>query len=343
MNVARDASEDPYEYDGYLVFNGLFSTNVLNPDFDLEEVVEKELKDFSTGSIDKPGDGYRVLPFTTYVQDNHRIGPNLESNVSDIKSFRYRWEEWEEQEVGGESGLETRPVRESKSVDVYWHFPDFLFIKGNKTQTTKTADLIDLRLGDYVKTKEIQFTPDFLLWILSKYRNNQDLTDNLRANLLHDARIEGEEDRFGQSNVVDNSTDIAQAPNILMGILRGKEMTALEGIFETEGMFVNAELETDGRVHVKAEQDIHGAEPVERMSITLTFLIELLSLYEQWEGLDPDDKYPPIEFFEEIYEECRTQGAEITFPVDEVIDLYRQKGSRDEYQERQTGLGEYRG
>lgn len=341
MTTTQPQGEDQYDYDGYLVFNGLFSTNVINPDFDLDQVVDEELKDFSSGSIDNPGSGYRVLPFVEYTREAHQVGPELESNVSDIKSFRYKWEEWEQGEIGGESGLETRPVRETKSVDVYWQFPDFLFIKGDKTQTSKTAELIDLRLDNYLTTRKIEFSSDFLLWILSKYKNMENLTSNLQANLLRDAKIEGEEDRFGQSNVVDNSTDIAQAPNILMGILRGKEMTALEGVFETNGMFVNAELEVGGRVHVKAEQDIHEAKPIERMCITLTFLIELLSLYEQWEDLNPDDKYPPVEFFEEIYQECRAQGAEITFPVNDVINHYRQKGSRDEYQERQTGLEEY--
>jgi len=66
-----------------------------------------------------------------------------------------------------------------------------------------------------------------------------------------------------------------------------------------------------------------------------------MNLYEEWESLESEEKYPPEEFFRDIYDECQKQGAEITFPVDEVIEKYRRKGNRKEYQERQTGLEEW--
>jgi len=52
-------------------------------------------------------------------------------------------------------------------------------------------------------------------------------------------------------------------------------------------------------------------------------------------------RYPPLEFFIDVYEECERQGIEVTFSIDDVIEEYRQKGSSEDYDEYQSGLGEF--
>lgn len=335
-------SNGQFSYDGRLVFNGLYATKLLDADFDLEHVVTNELKDFSRGTTDNPGSGYHMLNIAERAHESPEIPRQIEDFVHDVYGIRYRYEEWTEGEVASNGdGTEYRSIRSTDSIDVYWHFPDYLFIKGTKTEAEKAGNRINSKFGDYVQTREIGLSPDFLLWILSKYKNNEDLSDELSANLLSDARIEGDEDRFGRSNRVDDSTDIAKATTILMGILRGKQMAFLEGIFGMHGQFVKARIETGGRVHIKADQDIVGANHLKRMSLAVTFLTELVKVYEYWKDLNPKDKYPPVEFFENLYEECERQGAEITFPADDVIETYRQKGNREEYESRQTGVSDF--
>jgi hypothetical protein len=331
-----------FSYDGRLVFNGLYTTKVLDADFDLGNVVANELKDFSKGTTAEPGSGYHMLNFAEKARESPAIPRQIKDFVQDINGIRYRYERWNEGEVeSDDNGTEYRNIRTTDSVDVYWHFPDYLFIKGTKTEARKAGGRIEQKFGDYVETREIDLSADFLLWILSKYKNNEDLSNELTTNLLSDARIEGDEDRFGRSNRVDDSTDIAKATTILMGILRGKEMAFLEGVFGMHGQFVKARIETGGRIHIKADQDIKGATHLKRMSLSMAFLTELLKVYEQWTSLDPKDKYPPVEFFQNLYDECERQGAEITFPADDVIETYRQKGNRKEYQIRQTGMNEF--
>ncbi|MFC7251104.1 hypothetical protein ACFQJ5_14815 [Halomicroarcula sp. GCM10025324] len=341
--MSTPRSNGSYTYDGRLVFNGLYATEILDPDFDLERTVETGLKDFSRGTNDEPGSGYHMLDFADRVAESPDISRQIKTETEDIYGIRYRYEQWNEREVATSNGngTEYRHVRTTDSVDVYWDSPNYLFIKGNKTEARQAGSLIESKLGDYIRTREIGFASDFLLWILSQYKNGEQLGDELSAKLLSNARIEGEEDRFGRSNRVDDSTDIAKATTILMGILRGKEMAFVEGIFGMHGKFVAARIETGGRIHIKAEQDIDGSSHLERMALSVSFLRELLTVYDHWQSLPPEDKYPPVEFFKNLYEECERQGAEITFPVDDVIKQYRQKGNRKEYKQRQAGIAEF--
>ncbi len=217
--MSNSDSETDFSYDGYLVFNGIYSTNVLNPGFDLEEIIDGELKDFERGSIEKPANGYKTIPFAKYVVESSSINKVFEDCVSDVEAIRHEYEEWERKEVDLGEKAETKPVRDTDSVDAYWSFPQFMFIKGNKTQAKRAGELLELKLNDHLKIREIEFTSDFLLWVLSKYKNSEWLNSNLKASILTDAEIEGDEDRFGQRNRVDRSTDIAKSTPVLMGVL----------------------------------------------------------------------------------------------------------------------------
>lgn len=55
---------EPFTYDGRLVFNGIYTTKIINSDLDFQEVISNDLTNFSDGSIDNPGHGYQVLPFS---------------------------------------------------------------------------------------------------------------------------------------------------------------------------------------------------------------------------------------------------------------------------------------
>lgn len=337
-----DNSDTEFSYDGYLVFNGIYYTSVLNADFDLREIVNKKMPDFSTGSPDAPSRGYRTLDFTNHLRESSEVTASLEENVENVQGIRYEYEKWEEGETYQEGSVEQGKFRQTDSFDVYWSVPDYLFVKGDKQEVKKMRTLLGYELDQYININEINFDPDFLLWIFSQYKNNSELGQGLRANMLTDCEIEGEEkDRFGKRNRVDDSTDVTKSTTALMGILRGKSLTDLEGVFEIDGNFVAAEIASEGRVHIKAEQAVSGASDIRRMALSLNFLDSLISLYNAWQDFPSKDRYPPEEFFKEIHEECKKQGAEVTFPVDNVVEKYRNKGNRDQYKQRQSGLNDF--
>lgn len=340
--MGQSVAADTFDYDGHLVFNGLYYTTVLNAEFDLDQIVDEKLSDFTAGSPKSPGNGYRILNFAKHLDSSTQIPTALKQQIEHIRGIRYEYEEWGYSEIRQDEELIKTDVRETDSFDIYWSFPDYLFVKGNKTEARKAKQLLKYELNDYIKVNNIEFDPDFLLWMFSRKKSGQALGEGISVSMLTDCEIEGEQrDRYGKRNTVDNSTDVTKSTTALMGILRNKALTGLEGVFELNGQFVSAELSSEGRVHIKAEQDISESNRIKRMALSLYFLDHVIALYDTWEGLSPNERYPPEEFFRDIYEECKKQGAEVTFPVNDVIKEYGNKGNSEEYQQHQSGLEEF--
>lgn len=334
---------EEFSYDGQLVFNGVHTTSLLDSSFDFNRVVGGELVDYSQGTFEEPGRGYQIIPFQEHIGKDCDIDRDVTDILGEVHAFRYLEEEWEHQEVdiGGDTDI-CPAMTGISSFDAYWSSPDHLFIKGNKTQADQATDLLSLTLEDYMKLQELSFSPDFLLWIFSREKNNEDVLGELSVNMLTDAEISGNEpDLFGQRSKVDDSTDITKSAPVLMGVLRQKGLVALEGVFGLGGKFVRARISTGGRVHIKADHAIKGSSDTERMAISIAFLKEFTNLYKRWQNLDAEKRYPPTDFFKDIYEECERQGVEIHFSIDDVIKKYRRKGGSKEYQQYQSGLDDF--
>lgn len=335
-------TEPDFQYDGHLVFNGLYQTKVLNADFDFERIIDEKLKDFERGSSDKPMDGYEPMDFGAIANESRLLSDQLKDLTSDVKAIRHKYEEWEERELPNGKSEDTRDIR---SYDLYWDFPQYIAVKGDKGQAKKATNLVNLKLDSYISSREIEFEPDFLLWIFYKAMNDESLSANLDARILSDANIEGEEDRYGKEVTVDRSTDVTKSTNILSGILRNRDLIGLEGTFDARGHFVKANIQVGGRVHIKAAHAINEANDLERIAISIVFLHELMDSYINWEQLPGEEKYPPTSFFEAVHEECSRQGDEPTFSWDDVINEYQTKSTEGpiESGERQAGLGDFDG
>lgn len=315
-------TEPDFEYDGYLVFNGLYETNIVDAGFDFEEIVDDELKDYSRGNPDNPNDGYESLDFGGLLNQSRILSEQLKKLVSEVKAIRHKYEEWEDRELphgDTESTLRTR------SYDIYWDFPDYIAVKGDKTQAKRASELLGHKLRDFITSRKIEFEPDFLLWMFYKDMVEEHLTETLSTSLLSDAYIEGEEDRYGKEVSVDRSTDVTKSTNILSGILRNRDLIGLEGVFESHGFFVKANIEVGGRVHIKVAQSIEEANDLERIATSIVFLHDLLEAYTSWEEMPGDDKYPPTSFFENVDSECKRQGDEPTFSWEGTVQEYQAK------------------
>lgn len=333
---------EPFTYDGQLVFNGIYTTKIINSNLDFQEVISNDLTNFSDGSIDNPGHGYQVLPFSQFMEDTS-VSPKIERELGEIHGFRYLEEIWEYHEVAINGSTENRPtLAKNSSFDAYWAYPDYLFIKGNKTETRKAEELVQYALDDYIQIKEISFHPEFLLWLFSKEKNGDDLPGSISINMLTDAEISGESpDLLGQHSKVTDSIDITKSALVLIGVLQQKGLVALEGVFEIGGQFVRARISTDGRIHIKADHAIKGSSDFERIILSLAFMRNFTGLYQYWEDLDAENRYPPVEFFIDLYNECDRQGIEINFSIDDVIGKFREKGSTEEYEQYQSGLADF--
>lgn len=341
--MSTDRPDEEFKYDGRLVFNGIYSTTVLDSNFEFEEIVSKELIDFSKGDIESIGRGYRPIPFQEMVSDELRVGDQIEAFLEEINALQYREEIWEYQEVEVDGEVQEAPAKTGESsFDAFWAKPDYLFVRGNKTEANQAGQLLSATLDDYLDIREIEFSPDFLLWLFSKEKNSEELPGPLSVNMLTDAQVESDEpDLFGQQGRVQDSIDVTKSTPVLMGILRQMGIIQLEGVFSISGVFVRARISSEGRIHILADHAIKGSPDIERMAVSIAFLKEFIDLFDRWQRMDDEQKYPPEQFFEDIYEECRRQGVEITFSIDDVIREYRQKGGPEEYNQYQSGFDEF--
>lgn len=343
--MSSERPDEEFTYDGQLVFNGLHSTKVLDAGFEFEEIISKELPDFSKGDIGSPGRGYRTLPFQEMVTNEPRVGDPIEAFLEEIHALQYVEEVWEYQEVDVDGEVQEAPAKTGESsFDAFWAKPDYLFVRGDKTEASQASELLSKTLDEYLDITEIEFSPDFLLWLFSKEKNSEGLPGPLSVNMLTDAQFESDEpDLFGQQGRVEDSTDVTKSAPVLTGVLRQMDIIDLEGVFSIAGMFIRARISAEGRVHVLADHAIEGSPDIERMSVSIAFLKEFIELFDRWTGMENEQKYPPEQFFEDIYDECERQGVEIRFSIDDVIREYRKKGGPEEYNQYQSGFEEFSG
>ncbi|AHZ22016.1 hypothetical protein E6P09_07495 [Haloferax mediterranei ATCC 33500] len=341
----RGESIEEFSYGGRLVFNGVYSTNVLDADLDFDHVVDEQLQDFTSGSIDVPGRGYQTIPFQEYIEQEREIGGPLTELLGQVHGFRHQKERWDRLDVdlSGNGASGKRPTLTGVSTfDAYWAKPDYLFVMGDKTKAEAAGSLLKDTFRDLISIEELFFDPDFLLWLFSKKKNDEKLPGELSISMLTDAEITGEErDFFGKHSKVGDSTDVTKSAPVLMGVLQQKGLVSIEGVFGLSDKFVRARISDEGRVHIKADHAIAGSSDFERIAISIAFLRLFTSLHDEWKQMDPKDRYPPLEFFMDIYNECKRQGVNITFSIDDIVEEYRKKGSQEEYDERQSGLGEF--
>ncbi len=332
-----------FSYDGRLVFNGIYTTSVQNPNFDFNEIVKEELVDFSQGSIDSPGRGYSPVPFRRMVLSESKVAEQIKNLIEGVHAVQYREEEWEYQEVKINGEMKEAPTKTGESsFDAFWSQPDYLFVRGNKTEAKRAGNLLSSTLNQYLNIAELDFSPDFFLWLFSKEKHNQELPSELSIKMLTDAQFEGDErDLFGQQGQVEGSIDVTKSTPVLMGILRQMGINQLEGVFSISGVFVRARISINGRVQVFADNAIKGSPDIERMATSIAFIKEFTNLFNKWQQMKNEDKFPPKQFFTDIYKECQRQGVEIKFSIDDVIREYEEKGCSTEYEQYQTGFDEF--
>jgi len=316
--------EEQFEYEGRLVFNGLFQTDVGNVDY---SGILEQLPTYHQGSPTDPGHGFAKIDLEDWIGVDSLLEPELEALADETIAFRYIVEEYHEEEfVDIEGNTEVAYSRSTNTVDVYWLFPDFLFLRGTKNNVQEVKNYLR-QLSHEIQLNKMEFEPDFLIWIFYKYYSNQNLRDRFRVHRLTDAKITGEHDVFGKKRRISDSTDLIKSPSVLTAILRGEDLMTLGSHFSS-GSFdkVSADISAGGRIHVKAQSgSIQDSRPLRRILISLRFIENLSSTYIQWENLEPRDKYPPVIFFEELYGELDELGISVDFALDRVIDEYNAK------------------
>lgn len=317
---------------GHFVFNGLYKSDFSpwdDPPLDpalVETEFGKRLPNYDPHA-DGEEDGFEKVSIRDAIRDNNDIPEGLIRDVGEsIIGYRYRVKTFDEEVavIGGEEQVVDVP--RTSTIDIYWCYPDYVFFRGASGKIDSTKEVTQDALYERTTLRELTFDSDFLLWLYYKYRNGGDLPGPLKIERLTDSETSGDENYFGLSNVVGTSLDLAQSTPLLLGILRDRNLTMLEGDFAIDGIPISAKVEDD-RIQVFSSEGAldQNRDSAFRIASCAAFLKSFATLYEDWVALSPTEKYPPKQFFQEMFEECRDNGVMIREIPDSLLENYANK------------------
>lgn len=325
-------THDDFEYQGYLLFNGLYTVDILDEDYGTDwQSVESSLSEAlpSPDADDADQEGYEPLLLREAIYDQD-LPEELETVTDALIPLRYQYEKRDEEREAYYGGDRvTVDLISRRDADLYWKYPDYAFFRGSQEDVQQLRENVRQHLTGRVSLSPLELSSDFLLWLYYQQQAGNNLAGPISIERLTDAELTGDQDAFGGSSAVEDSTNLEQSVPVIAAILRNKQIAELEGRFRIVGNSVGAKLQTDS-VHVKASYgDIANANDVRRMAITLRFLEEFSELKNHWETLDDTDKYPPLGFFQDLRSAAQNQGIDIQETHDEVLRRYAEKRGED--------------
>jgi len=307
-----------FDYQGHLIFNRILHVDLF--DSELEGIINR-LPEFDADK-ESARSGFEEYPFSAQVNDHPGLPGEIRDICSNTTLLKYRYEDLVEEEALVEGERTTVDVPKLRDADVFLHPPNRIYIRASKREAKNVHKALSQVLNDHIS--EIEFDEDFLMWIFYNYASDkfggesfEELfgDHNLKVELLTDVSITGERDTFGSVNRVEDSVDISRNIPILTGILRGNRISMIGGGFDYLGEKINLEINKSGRIHFKAGKGgLSVRNPLARMATSVALIHTFTEVYDRWKNLPDSSKYPPVSFFEQLYNDLQQQGV----TVDEV-------------------------
>lgn len=342
---------DRFDYSGRLVFNGIYSTEILaeNEEESDKEVLRERLADrlypYEEGKPGDPGKGYEEIDLEKYAQravEEGRLEPReaevLFPIAEDVISQKYIKEKYDTEEgVDEEGNAEVTTIRNRLTTYVFWDYPDHIFIKGAQqsaettaadTRTALTAEegggeetLFSDGGAPGVRLNGIEFDQHFLLWLVYMDHTDGSLANDIQIRRITDGKTEGgdEQDFFGRSNQVGESADIVRSTPFIEAVSQNKKPSMLEGIFRLSPFDLKIKVYDQGKVQLKAQEALDPTQPLRRILISLYFLRHFSELYEQWEDMDADQRFVPPTFIQELHRIAEAEGIHIERSVEPIV------------------------
>lgn len=323
--------ESNYTYQGWLVFNGLYTTESYGEgsEDDVEDVVEA-FDQYNGGTPIESDSGLERINFANELKQIDEINEQLERLADQTLSFEFTDEKWVETFGYNEEGEEQIfYTEEHDNLIFFWNYVDgTMMLKGDKQSLNKKSDQLQGSLADDFRMESIDFDYDFFLWLIfNEYTDGglsagSDITirkitqsETIESNPTDDERISVE----GKDNLLHSVVFIAP-------VLNGKKVDSLQGQFLIGSRQVTAKIGFGGRVHVMiGDTPMESWEDIRRMGTALLFLSELTDLYQTWKNLSPDQKYPPGSFFDDLADEADNEGWRLRFDPEELKQEYERK------------------
>lgn len=333
--------DEEFSYDGYLLFNEICEVEIEESTTFPTQVnkAETELLDsllrFEKGRPYSPGKGYESMDLRNSVYDSNLYSATKDF-FSSLVTLRYRQEEFDPIMAFVDDERREVHVPEESESNIFWDTKRIMLFRGSESNASKAKSQAQTSVGDRIHINSVKFENQFFLWMFMRAHDDGILDDTLRISRLTDAEISGNRDKFGGEATINESDDIKQSEAILLGILKGKEFTMLEGNIvlqlEEEKDAPSATLRTeiqDEKVHVKASKaGLSNATKIEKMSLATQLTHALTNLYLNWKSFPVKERYVPQKFIKILVRTCSDRNIDVkTQPIDV---LKRQANLRNE-------------
>lgn len=322
--------QDLYEYDGWLVFNELFTTEVFGgEDMDAGNVVDN-FPDYE-GGIPKDADsGFNTTDFPGHLQTIGQLSDDLYNYAENLFAFEFIDEDWVQHwgyNAEGEEEMYYLPNHDQ--VDIFWDTAgSVMMFRGDKQLLAQKRKALRGDLTGSLKLNSVTFDFDFFLWVLYKKYKGDQLNASLRVrNLTRGKTIGEKKDNLGREISVTGTRNVLKSVMLIAPLLDGKKLHSIQGDFIIgDRNQIKAEIHHEGKVHVKVtDSPLSGLNDLRRMGFSVWFLSELVNLYTYWDELDPTERYPPESFFDDLADNAEQEGWDLQFDPIEVKQEYARK------------------
>lgn len=336
---SNENSDEEFGYQGYLLFNGIYKADFIDEEFqggrtEARARLSDHLPEYDPDN-QAYDDGYKRIRLDYAISDSESVENDLKDILNSLISYRYLYENRSTTNAYVDGELQQVEIPNINDADIIWSYPDFIFLRGAQEDVNETQEKTFQILSDHMHLTPFDFNGEFLLWLYYKHFEDQTISGGIGINELTDGEITGDRDPFGETNSVDDSTNLRQCIPIIVGILKDKSFSELEGYFDLYGDYnIKSKVSQEhrqGRVHVKASEGAisTSTSDVRRMALALNFVQALVELRLYWEELDRKEKFPPRDFFADLYETARNQDINIERISRDVLRKYANKRGED--------------
>lgn len=337
MQSVASNEQEGFTYSGQLLFNGLYTTELKEgsqDNFDpaeLKEQIDVHLPKLSDSTAVERR-GFRpigldhALAEYDFDSENAKLSENIHKNLASQLLDR----EYIQEELRGETRVVTNDTQrvtgqelKERSAYLYWDVSSLLMVHGSKPDRQRLMRSVYQSLGinndgksNIISIKPVEFDPWFLLWLIYQDSQLGDIGNEMSIMRTQDIQLQSQaekRDEFGNRAQVSGSINILQSVPVIAGLLRGMLPTNLEARFDLGGTYIDADISGSGRIHIRAEEDIRGASKLERVLIGIQFVQGLVRAQQDWESMDPDDRYVSPEFAETLYNNGKSQQVPVNF------------------------------
>lgn len=327
--MSTSLPEEMFSYDGWLVFNGLFSVTVDDEDQTPEDLVSR-LSQYAEPDPGQEARGFERAEFDDYLQSAGDLTWSLQRLGDRLYTFNYKHTRWNTQSGYAEDDDSRQTIRTKKEdgIEIHWdNREDLVVFRGQKADLARNRKRLRGGLSEQAELEELNFHHDFLLWVLYQKFNGQGLNSDLSIREVTTVGTTSESiDNTGQGVKVEGSKNVLRSVPAITAILDQKKPEELECKFVLDNQVVKAKVEHGGKVHVKVtDNELEELSDLRRMAVSLQFIFELIHQYDVWRKLPSTEKFPPESFFYDLAERAEDEGYEYTGQLRRVPEEYKRK------------------